>query len=210
MNNGEVIVSHDVTFAWSIRNSARVMVRKAMETKQSVDNNELQAYVTGAIFASIAYLNAVLHEFCLLDVKRNSPYPIPSNTLDLLQAVAKEEIKPEGHILDKYNLVLRLLDKKVFDKGCNPWQAADFTRGLRNALIHPKSYIFILSLERGVLSKNKFEIKNRFPLIPESDDLPLFPNRMLSGECAKYAMNSCEAFVKAFVILSGIPLNFIT
>lgn len=205
----EVIVEHDVRFAWSIRNSARVMQKKALETEQSTVNPELRAYITGAIFASIAYLDAVLHEFCLLEAKK-SPCPIPPNTLDLLQAVATEKIRPRGHILDKYNLVLRILNKQLFDKGCNPWRATDFTRSLRNSLVHPKPDIFVWSSKKGVISKDKFAISNRFSLIPDSDTLPLFPDRMLSGECARYVVNSCEEFVKDFEDLSGIPLSFKT
>ncbi len=205
----EVIVKHDVRFAWSIRNSARVMQKKAIETEQSTVNPELRAYVTNAIFTSVVYLDAVLYEFCLLDV-RKSPYLIPSNILYLLKAVATEEIRPRGHILDKYNFVLRLLDNQLFDKGCNPWQAANFARCLRNALIHPKPDIFIWSSKKGVISKDKFAISNRFSLIPDSDTLPLFPDRMLSGECARYVVNSCEEFVKDFENLSGIHLSFKT
>ncbi len=205
----ELIVKHDVRFAWSIRNSARVMQKKAIEAEQSAVNPELRAYVTGAIFTSIAYLDAVLHEFCLLDVKK-SPCPIPPNTLDLLQAVASGKIRLQGHILDKYNLVLRILNKQLFDKECNPWQSADFTRYLRNSLVHPTPYIFVWSSKKGVVSKDKFTINNRFSLIPDSDTFPLFPDRMLSGECARYVVNSCEEFVKDFENLSGIPLSFKT
>jgi hypothetical protein len=102
----------------------------------------------------------------------------------------------EMSTLDKYQIVLALCRRELFNKGKSPYQEVNLLRLLRNNLIHYEPE-WVSSHPQKIEKQlmDKFELNPFFKKVKNS---PFFPFRCLSHGCAEWALRSALAFVDIF------------
>lgn len=204
-------VNQQFTFAFELKNAARVLAKKAQET-QDADGYEMKAFVTGAVSLSYSYLEAAYNEFLLLNaIAKDSPLSEAEKAV--IGAIGTESLRPQDktHTLQLFNLALRLLKKPEMKEGEQPYQAANLVRKLRNLLIHPMPGRVVtyeadedhdLSTQQDIVK----QLKSHLGLGKHAT----FPWDVLTSNCATWAVRSCEEFFHDFVARSGVDPGFIT
>ncbi len=170
---------------------------------------ENNAYVTGCIFASISFLEALINE--LYSDAAETPPEFKEATINKLneeyrQALANEW--QEGKIrrvrmLRKYQKALTVGMKNTFSENDPPFAEIAILVALRNALVHfnPESVVTFSDIEDLPMTEQDIEkkLKGRFDLNPLfAGATSFFPNKCLSHGCAKWAMQSSLKFADSF------------
>ncbi|MGB5643700.1 MAG: hypothetical protein WBO16_11500, partial [Gammaproteobacteria bacterium] len=136
--DGSTRVSHIeqcYTFAHELRNTARVMSHSARDSKDTYW--EKKAFINGAIILSYASLEATYNEIIHLSAF-SAENSLSETEQKIISTISSEELEARGsNTLQKYNLLLRILDKPEIKSGDVIYQAANYVRILRNMLIHP-------------------------------------------------------------------------
>lgn len=170
----------------------------------------LRSYVTASILESAAFQEALINEVLLSAAHDNLEVGGElgaDERRNLADAAAKLDPKPT---LDKYQAVLELLGRRVFDRGAQPFQNADLLVRLRNALLHYKprwrpgagSPETTIPLDQRLQSKG-FPLN---PLFPKEN--PFFPDRCLSHGCAEWAIRSAVALTDDFLSRLGVSAPY--
>jgi hypothetical protein len=176
---------------------------------------EHRAYVTGAIFTSVAYLEAIINELFADTVDYSDSAVARQLDLSVKSQMAtlwKIEIPGKGikslvekfSTLEKFQVALKIAQKEPFEKGKTPYQDVNHIIDIRNTLVHYKpEWITIHSSnndEFPVLEKKwtALEQERKFsnPLFGGGN--AFFPDRCLCYECAKWAATSSLNFVDDF------------
>lgn len=206
-------IEQGFTFAFELRNAARVMVNHA-ETIDEAPNRhfELRAFVHGAIVLAYASLEAALNETIHLNALDPNG-PLGEIDRKVLTVLGQENLQPrdKAHALKMFNMLLRILQKPEMPTGENPYQAANLVRVLRNMLIHPipgRVVTYIDDEDFDYSSQQDIVKQLRSHLRLKRD--ATFPERVLTKKCASWAVESTEAFLHEFVVRSGIDPGFIT
>lgn len=206
-------IESEYTFAFELRQAARVMNNSAHTTQEGPDTHwQLRAFIYGAIILSYASLEAALNEIVHLNALEKG-IPLDEAERKVFNTIGQESLQPRksSHTLQRYNMLLRILGKPEMDSGKNPYQAANLLRLLRNMLIHPipgrvttfvEGEAFDYSSQQDIVKK----LKPALGLKSEAT----FPDGVLTKACAKWAVHSCETFLHEFVTMSGIDPGFIT
>lgn len=176
---------------------------------------EHRAYVTGAIFHSVAFLEANINE--LFDATlQGIPLvaPLGAKRLGEMAALWKYALsgKTRYSMLDKYQLALELGGKERFPDtdGRNPPACGSFAdvrelTSLRDTLMHYQP-LWEGDREEKEVRRLRERLGARFtdhinPLMPGNS---YFLNRYLSHACAVWAVESSLAFADAFYSRLGI------
>jgi hypothetical protein len=205
-------IESEYTFAFELRQAARVMRNSAHSTKEDPDTHlRLRAFIYGAIILSYASLEAALNEFIHLNALVQTS-PLDDTERKVLYAIGREGLQPResSHALQQYNMLFRILEKPEMDTGRNPYQAANLVRLLRNMLTHPiPGRVTTFVKDAFDYSSQQDIVKKLKPALGLKNDA-IFPDGVLTKACAKWAVHSCESFLHEFVALSGIDPGFIT
>ena len=206
-------VEEEYTFAFELRNSARVMSNLAQTTSDGPDTHwQLRAFIHGAIILSYAALEAALNEFIHLHaLAENSP--LDEAERKLIYSIGQEKLVPKGEssTLQKYNLLLRLLGKRELSSGNAVYSNANLVRALRNLLVHPlPGRVTTLTDSPEYDYSSQQEIVKKLRAALRLKNTATFPKDVITKECAAWAVASCEAFLHAFVVSSGVDIGFIT
>ena len=206
-------IKQGYTFAYELRNAARVMANSARAIEEEPDSSfEIRAFVHGAIILAYASLEAALNETIHLNALR-SDSPLSAEDRRVLHVIGQEELQPRNskNTLQMFNMLLRFIGRPELSTNENPYQAANLVRQLRNILIHPVpgqvvTYVedeeFDYSSQQGIVKK----LKSHLGLTKEAT----FPDQILTKECASWAVGVTEAFLHEFVTRSGINPGFDT
>ncbi len=180
--------------------------------------NEHRSYVIGAIFSAVSFLEATINEF-LADTLDHSDGEVVSNldstTKTQLALLWKHGRIEKFSILEKYQLVLTVAGKDLFEQGSPPYQDVDYLTKLRNALVHYKpEWIESSQGTQDQKTAHKMEklLRGKFSLNPlTSSGNPFYPDKCLSHGCAKWAIISSLKFVDEFYSRLGqsYPFGFI-
>jgi len=204
-------VTSEFRFAFELRNAARVMANKARAVDDE-DSFELRAFVMAAIILAWSSLDAALSEFILLNATKPKS-PLSDVEKAILTAIASENLRPRErqHTLQLFNMILRLLKKSQLAESEQPYQSANLVRHLRNILVHPKPgwvVTFSENLNEN-LSEQQQIVKQLRPHLKLGRDAT-FPRDILTSKCTKWAVSSCESFLREFVKRSGVSPGFVT
>lgn len=104
-----------------------------------------RAYVIGAIFGAVSFLEATVNEL-FKDTVENPHGPIKELKRDAIERMAtmwKLQVERQS-ILNKFQIALLLAHKKVFDIGKEPYQSVNLLVELRNTLVHYKPEPFVV------------------------------------------------------------------
>ncbi len=199
--------------AHQLINAARVMVNSANAIDDDTQSHyQLMAYIYGAIILSYTSLEATLNEILHLEaLKPNSP--LSEAERKVFYTIVNEGLEARGrtNTLERYNLLLRIMNKQEMEEDSAPYQAANLVRLLRNKLIHPipgrvvtlsETNDFDYSTQQDIVKKLRSHLK--------LGEEATFPSDVLTRVCASWAVNSCEAFLHKFVVSSGINPGFHT
>jgi hypothetical protein len=194
--------------AWSPHHiqAACLFSRQAREVEVSYDPSlygelhvKQNAYVTGAILASVAFLEATINEFLAgaADSKHGVARELPPSLTALLGDLWKPPL-PRMPIQEKFQRALTVARKKPFDKGAQPYQDVHLLIDLRNQLVHyvPRVAITYSAIDPSAVVQHK--IAGKFapnPLFP-SDVASL--DKYLGHGCARWAALCSLAFADEF------------
>ena len=203
----------EYTFAFELRNSARVMSNAARTTEDGPDTHwQLKAFIHGAIILSYSALEAVLNEVIHLHALTEKS-PLDESERKVIYSIGQENLAPRGesNTLQKFNLLLRILGKPELKVGDSTYQHANLVRILRNMIVHPmpgRVTTFVDSDDFDYSSQQEIVKKLKGALGLKRS--ATFPADIVTKECAIWAVNSCEKFLHAFVVASGIDIGFLT
>lgn len=208
-----------ISYRWSLSPhylwGARHLATKADEIERRGPNKEPaifiehRAYVSGAIFSAVAFLEAAINE-CLKDiVDGQNAYSAAVNN-DIRRCIAVFWDLTEGDnqstfsVLEKYQLVLRCCGQEALKPGEPPYQDANLVIRLRNKLMHYKTATHNVGDEEDGFSRGlaaKF-VGNR--LLADLENVVFFPDKCLSSSCAKWAVQSVKHLADEFFGRLGV------
>ena len=215
-HDGSNRVTHEeqeYTFAFELRNSARVMSNLVKVTADEPDTHwQLRAFIHGAIILSYAALEAALNEFIHLHAL-TAKSPLDEAERKVIYSIGQENLTPKGesNTLQKFNLLLRILGKPELRAGDAAYQNANLVRMLRNMVVHPlpgRVTTFVDSDDFDYSSQQEIVKKLKGSLGLKKS--ATFPKDIVTKECAAWAVLSCETFLHAFVVASGVDIGFLT
>ena len=215
-DDGSNRIAHEeeeYTFACELRNSARVMSNFAKATEDGPDTHwQLRGFIHGAIILSYSALEAALNEVIHLHALTSESL-LDEAERRVIYAIGQENLMPRGesNTLQKFNLVLRLLSKSEIKTSDPAYQNANLVRMLRNMLVHPlpgRVTTFVDTDDFDYSSQQQIVKKLRSALRLKKS--ATFPKDVITKECASWAVHSCEKFLHAFVVASGVDIGFLT
>lgn len=177
--------------------------------------SEHWSYVTGAIFATVSFLEATINEL-FADTVDHPSSELASNldtsTKLLMADMWKCDIPRTANyqIIEKYQIALTLARKPQLELGRPPCQDVQTLIAIRNALIHYEPVW--ASSEEEKANKRILSLKQekKFALNPlrTGQSNPFFPDKCLSHGCAKWAFNSSIQFVEEFFSRMSLPVLY--
>jgi hypothetical protein len=198
-------------FTGQFLQASAIFVRRAIEIETSsaatppdeATKCEHRGLVCSVIMQCAAALETEAHETC-----KHGPGAYLNSTniqaRDFLLPLA--DFVDYQNTLDRFDLILHLLQRPPFDKGRDPYQSAKLVVRLRNELVHYKSR-WGREMERGKLYGALQALRHKAP--PFTDEtMNFFPNRCLSAECAKWAQASTVKLLECFYASLGVPNRF--
>jgi hypothetical protein len=168
------------------------------------------ACVDGAIFFAVSFLEANINELFAdaLDYKESKIiHHLSDDTRLRLGAMwQKDNFRKYESILKKYQMALKLNNKKRFEEGQPPYNEVKLVVDLRNAMVHykPEWVTTVSTITKYPVTLLEFEKKLKsikFPQNPFANEWePFFPNKCLGHGCAKWAVDSCIKFADEFYL----------
>jgi hypothetical protein len=206
-------IEEEYTFAFELRNAARVMENSAKSTDNGPETHwQLKAFVHGAIIISYASLEAAFNEILHLHAL-SAGSPLNEAERKVVHSITQEKLEPRGesNTLQKFNLLLRVLGKPELANGTPVYQNANLVRILRNMIIHPVPGRVISYVEGSNFDySSQQEIVKKLRSALGLKRSAIFPRDIITPKCAAWAVSSCETFLHAFVMASQIDVGFLT
>ena len=202
-------MEHENRFAYELVNVARYHAREA--NRAGKDNYwRVRANVISAVTSSYAAIEASYNEFVHLNaLSANSQ--LTDEKREVIHYIASESLSPEPkqNTLQKFNMLLRVLEKEELNPNREPYQSANLVRLLRNMLVHPvPSTVVTFDLADPDLSSQQ-DITKKLRSVLKLDRKVTFPDGVLTPACAAWASRSAERFLHHFEKHSGVKLGFI-
>lgn len=232
-NHGGVESMYNIAFRtyYSIQHlkSCYLLIEESQKIEKSsltvIDGNERAelcsknvAFVTGAIFSIIAFLEASINEL-LSDISNNDDRVkvIPTDNKKAIKTLWDKEGKHDlekWSVLKKYQKTLELLGKEKFDEASMEFDNLSILVELRNTLMHFKPEWN--SIHSPYLSENenqhkltsKLEGKFELSIFFRSTGNPFFPDKCMGYGCAEWALRNTVLFVDEFYRRIGIKANY--
>ena len=176
--------------------------------------------VIGSITSCMSFLDTIINEF--IDDITGSKLPFHAETKEEIEQAGFENQfqerleRLEGELitwehmstLQKYQVVLILVDAEPFDKGANPYQDINTVRRLRNYFVHYNPELYEYNSDEvehrlGSALQGKFE---QNPLAEEHE--PFFPNKVLSHGCTDWSIKSSIRFTDTFFERLGLTPHY--
>jgi hypothetical protein len=202
--------------------SAALFTRKCYQIESNYDGifsdelfSEHWSYVTGAIFATVSFLEATINELFADTV--DHPNGELANHLDASTKLLMADMWKRGiprtaqyQIIEKYQIALTLARKTPFELDRPPFQDVQTLIIIRNALIHYEPVWASAEEEKAHKKILSLKQEKKFALNPlrTGKSNPFFPDKCLSHGCAKWAFNSSVQFVEEFFSRMNIPVLY--
>jgi hypothetical protein len=168
-----------------------------------------RAFVTGAIFSSVGFLEASINELFFMagEPLGGALLGLQHQDLAVLAEAVPLVLRRRGlSTLDKFQLTLVLTRKAKFDPGVQPYANAALLIALRNELIHYVPEWTLVGEPQKIVARlaaAKFSLN---PLEPEA--LGEHLDRYLSYGCARWAVESCMDFADEFYRRLGVGAEY--
>jgi len=196
--------------------ASALFARKAYQLEQQYSLNnagtvlsEHQAYVTGAIFSSVSFLEANINELYSDCADSHQKNGLDSQTIAIMGKLWNRGILRPARLLEKYELALDIASREGFDRGSSPYQDVKLLIELRNSLIHykPETILARATPPSDVNELHKIEkrLKGKFQINPlAAPGNPFYPDKCLGHGCAQWAVNKSMEFADLFYVKMGV------
>lgn len=169
-----------------------------------------ESYGTSSILLSLAFLEALINEIIAdaIDHPFSELKQLGRNTIKRLSEYAKLESSQRAGTLDKFQMVLILANKTLFQKERQPYQDAFLLRHLRNLLVHyyPEWISDAPDLPEHKLAR---KLKGKFEINPFAGaGNPFFPDKCIGYGCAKWSVTASLKFADEFFSKIGITPTY--
>jgi hypothetical protein len=210
-------LSHIQHAALFSRNSGSIEDEFGKDLSGLKFHNDNEAFVTAAIFSTVAFLECTMNEF-FSDIADGSNTEFSKLYGDEI----KEQINRLWNmdiprtasypILKKYQIALTLCKIELFNSGDSIYQMVDLLIKLRNYLIHAepeKITLFTvgdIESHKALYPKLSEGLKGKFPTnkLLENTSSPFFPDKCLGHGCAEWGIKSSLKFTDEFFARIGI------
>jgi len=184
----------------------------ASEARKAGKDNywKIRSNVISAVNASYSALEATYNEFIHI-VALGDHSPLDDLKREVIHYIASEKLAPEPkqNTLQRFNMLLRVLEKEELKSSSEPYQSANLLRILRNMLVHPlPSTVVTFDITDPDLSTQQ-EIVGKLRSHLRLDRTATFPDGILIPACAAWASRSAERFLAEFEKRSGVDLGFV-
>ena len=205
--------------------SAALFARQSFQLEAEYDGTfsdalitDHRSYVTGAIFASVSFLEATINE--LFSDTIDHPFSEVASHLDLETHNLMADMWKLGipktsrySVMEKYKTAIALARKEPLNFGMSPCQDVKILVNIRNALVHFEPTWVSTSTDDPLADDSQFlflRTANKFAFNPLFAGTlnPFFPDKCLSHGCAAWAVKSSMQFVEDFSAKMGIPVLF--
>jgi len=189
------------------------------ETASEVPNSDTvyryRSYVMGAVFSSVAFLEAKIAEWYAdaEDGRGISAKGLTASDRTALVA-AFGALRSNTRMLGRYQVALKALRKKSFDADSPPYRPVALVIILRNYLVHfPGEWLAMSDADTRRLPQSDIplierQLKGQFPSATFAwADQPFFPDQCLSAGCARWAAESCLTFAQEFSTRTGTVMK---
>lgn len=180
--------------------------------------NRHDIYVIKSVTSTISFLEALINEFYdrhlnisedrnsdkfekKIEKEKNVSDPRFYELIQNHESVESRDFEYKS-VLDKYQYLLAFADKKIFDKGSEPFQSVSSVKAFRNNLVHAEAEWIELSEEENIDIGDRLEGKFDLNPIAPSNIPP--PRKYLSFECAEWSIESAFNFALAFYERMGV------
>ncbi len=179
------------------------MESRGVETITEEDKVSYRGFVISALLQSVAALECEIWDVVYYGPGHHLGSPhIEGNAKKLLKPLA--ELIDGQPVLERFRIVLHLLNKTGLDPGSQPWQDTSLVIRLRNELVHYKSR-WGEELDELKFIKALKQKKHAKPFFMVGKNTNFFPYECLSAACATWAVRSCIAFLNVFSSNLGFP-----
>lgn len=179
---------------------------------------EHRSLAISSVLSAVAFLEGLSNEVFQDAADRDqgvytSPHIVSfsDETVALYSAFwnAKKNGESYGRVLDKFQIALTLAGKPRFNKGCNPYQDAQYLITLRNDLVHarPKSRVHgepDTKHDHGLAKRFK---SNR--LMENAGSNPWYPDKCLGAGCARWAAESAKRLADEWAVQLGLQAFYL-
>lgn len=181
-------------------------------------NSRNVAFVTGAIFSTIAFLEASINELLSdISIGDDRVKILPNDNRKSIKSLWEKEDRSsleKWSVLKKYQKTLELLDKEKFDEASEMFENASILVELRNMLMHFKPEWN--SIHSPYMSENenqhkltsKLEGKFKLSVFFKNSGNPFFPDKCMGCGCAEWVIKNSLMFVDEFYRRIGIKPNY--
>lgn len=164
-----------------------------------------------SVLSAVAFLEAFVNEIYSDAADNRHQSPRVEGLDEPVQAMMAEywtaTDQGYGQVLPKYNMALLFAGHQGFNKGADPYQAAEVLINLRNTLMHFKPTWH----DEGTPDRLDKMLPSRIQqsgLLPADDGSPWIPIKVLGASCAKWAPRIARALTDEWTTRLGIPRTY--
>lgn len=203
-------IQHVQAAAYLTRRAARVEADLSGDT--APEAVELKAYVSSALFSSVAFLEALANEIFADAIRPEGGHlsALDERDRSMIAGLGETDSVQKASILSKYDLLLRAAGKSPLPSDCDPHQATATVIRLRNEIVHYKASFFDVGTEGMVragsfhTSKLPQQIKGKFE--PRRNTQGLSGDAWLGHGLAQWSVRTTVAYADAvFAALGVVP-----
>lgn len=201
-------IQHVQAAAYLTRRAAKIEADLTDET--SPEAVALKAYVSSALFSSVAFLEALANEIYADAIRPEGGHLSELEERDRAMIAGLGEAEPvqKASILSKYDLLLRAAGKSPLPTDRDPHQATATIIRLRNEIVHYKASFFDVGTE-GMVRPGSFyqgklpqQIKGKFE--PRKSARGISGDAWLGYGLAQWSVTSAIAYADAVFSTLGV------
>ncbi|GAB1406128.1 hypothetical protein MASR1M8_00470 [Thermomonas brevis] len=171
---------------------------------------ELKAYVSSALFSSVAFLEALANEIYADAIRPEGGHLAALSERDrsMIAGLGETDSIQKASILSKYDILLRAAGKSPLPSNCDTHQATATIIRLRNEIVHYKASFFDVGTEGMVragsfhTSKLPQQIKGKFE--PRRGAQGISGDAWLGHGLAQWSVNATVAYADAIFSSLGV------
>lgn len=197
------------TFTTQFLEGASIFIKKAKYIEDNFRGQlsdelrtEHRALVATAIMQCAAALETEAHEICTYGPGSHLGSEGTDNQAHQILAPLADFIDNQSP-LDRYEIILRILQKDSIERGEITYQNAKLLVSLRNELTHYKS-VWTEEIDRKKLFKGLESLRLSPPTF-SSPNQNFFPHRCLGAACGVWVIKTTVEFLDAFYQRLDIP-----
>src|SRR5690606_35017923 len=201
-------IQHVQAAAYMTRQAAKIEAELTVDT--APEAVALKAYVSSALFSSVAFLEALANEIYADAMRPDGGHLSTLGERDRLMIASIGETEPvqKASIPSKYDLLLRAAGRSPLPRDCDPHQAILTVIRLRNELVHYKASFFDVGTEGMVragsfhTSKLPRQIKGKFE--PRRSAQGLSGDSWIGHGLAQWSVETAIAYADANFSVLGV------